>query len=142
MSSQMKSIHPERCPQFGKVVCSACPRPNHASLFCQRIKKDIKKVSDTSPFPQKGNRRHKRDRENKSDKSHKRRKYKSDDSDSSEEKKDKKVKDKWTKIKITEQDSESDDEFTYVFMFHGDDDDTILDDPYWTQTSSPSSSYD
>ena len=27
-------------------------------------------------------------------------------------------------------------------MFRGDDNDTILDDPYWTQISSPSSSYD
>ena len=72
-------------------MCSACQRPNHASLFCQRIKKDIKKVSDTSTFPQKGNRQHKRDWENKSEKSHKRRKYKSEDSDSSEDKKDKKI---------------------------------------------------
>ena len=75
-------------------LCSACQRPNHASLLCQRIKKDIKKVSDTSTFPQKGIRQHKRDREHKLDKSHKRRKYKSEDSDSSEDKKDKKVKDK------------------------------------------------
>ena len=52
------------------------------------------------------------------------------------------VKDKSTKIKITKQDSESDDEFAHVFMFRGDDDDTIIDDPYWTQPSSPSSSYD
>ena len=69
MCGQLKSIHPEGCPQFGKVVCSACQRPNHASLFCQRIKIDIKNASDTS-FPQKGNRHHKRDRENKPDKSH------------------------------------------------------------------------
>ena len=27
-------------------------------------------------------------------------------------------------------------------MFRGDDDDTIIDDPYWTQPSTPSSSYD
>jgi len=140
MCGQLKSVHPEGCPQFGKVVCSACQRPNHASLFCQRIKKDIKKASDTS-FPSKGNRHHKRDRENKQDKSHKRRKYKSEDSDSSEDKKDKKVKDKSTKIKITIQESESDDDFAHVFMFRGDDDDTIIDDSYWTQPSSPSSSY-
>ena len=102
-------------------------------------KKRHKKVSDTS-FPQKGDRQHKWDREHKSDKSHKRRKYKSEDSDSSADKKYKKVKDKSTKIKITKQDSESDDEFAHVFMFCGDDDDndTILDDPYWTQPSIPS----
>ena len=29
--------HPEGFSQYGKVVCSACERPNHASLFCQRI---------------------------------------------------------------------------------------------------------
>ena len=27
-------------------------------------------------------------------------------------------------------------------MFRADDDDTVLDDPYWTQPSTPSSSYD
>ena len=27
-------------------------------------------------------------------------------------------------------------------MFRGDDDDTVIDDPYWTQPSSPSRSYD
>jgi len=47
-----------------------------------------------------------------------------------------------TKIKITKQDPESDDEFAHVFMFRGDDDDIILDDPYWTQPSSPSNSSD
>ena len=55
MCGQLKSTHPEGCPQFGKVICSACERPNHASLFCQRIEKDVKKASDTS-FPSKGNR--------------------------------------------------------------------------------------
>ena len=64
----------------------------------------------------------------------------SEDSDSRDEKKDKKKKEKSTKIKITKQDSESDDEFAHVFMFRGDDDDNILDDPYWTQPSSPSNS--
>ena len=51
MCGQLKSIHPEGCPQFGKVVCSACQRPNHASLFCQRIKKDIKKSLIHQHFP-------------------------------------------------------------------------------------------
>ena len=27
-------------------------------------------------------------------------------------------------------------------MFRADDDDTVVDDPYWTQPSTPSSSYD
>ena len=109
--------------------------------FVKELKKDVKKASDTS-FPSTSNRNNKRDWDYKGDKSHEKRKYKSEDSDSSDEKKDKKLKEKSTKIKITKQDSESDDEFAHVFMFRGDDDDIILDDPYWTQPSSPSNSSD
>ena len=85
-------------------------------MLAKDVSRTTLKTCDTSTFPQKGNRQHKRDRENKSDKSHKRRKYKSEDSDSSEEKKGKKVKDKSTKIKITKQESESDDEFAAMMM--------------------------
>ena len=67
MCDQFKSTHPEGCPQFGKVICSACERPNHASLFCQIIKIDVKNASDTS-FPSKSNRHNKRDREYKGEK--------------------------------------------------------------------------
>ena len=49
----MKSTYPEGCRQFGKVVYAAYDRPNHASLFCQRIKRNIEKVSDNT-FPSKG----------------------------------------------------------------------------------------
>ena len=31
---QMKSTHPEGCPQFEKVVCTVYERQNHAALFC------------------------------------------------------------------------------------------------------------
>ena len=34
MYGQMKSTHTEGCPQFEKVVCTVCERPNHAALFC------------------------------------------------------------------------------------------------------------
>ena len=140
------------CPQFGKVICNVCERPNHAALFCQRIKKDIKKASENT-FPSKGNRNNKRDRDHKGHKSNKRRKYKSDDSDSSVDKKESKDKKKMekSKIKITKQDSPSDDDDfdTHVFMLRGNDDDVILDDqddsimdPYWSQASTPSPNYD
>ena len=153
MCGQMKSTHSEGCPQFGKVICTVCERPNHAALFCQRIKKDIKKVSDNT-FPSKGNRNNKRDRDHKGTKSNKRRKYKSDDSDSSEEKKDSKDKKKMekSKIKITKQDPQSDnDDFDthHVFMLRGNDDEVLLDDhddsmmdPYWSQASTPAPNYD
>jgi hypothetical protein len=152
MCGQIKSTHPEGCPQFGKVICTVCERPNHAALFCQRIKKDIKKVSDNT-FPSKGNRNNKRDRDHKGTKSNKRRKYKSDDSDSSEDKKDSKKKKKMekSKIKITKQDPNSDDDDfdTHVFMLRGNEGEVILDDqddpmmdPYWSQASSPAPDYD
>ena len=129
-----------------------CERPNHAALFCQRIKKDIKKASENT-FPSKGNRNHKRDRDHKGHKSSKRRKYKSDDSDSSEDKKESKDKKKMekSKIKITKQDPQSDDDDfdTHVFMLRGNDDEVILDDqddsmmdPYWSQVSTPAPNYD
>jgi len=51
MCGQMKSTHPEGCPQFGKVVCNVCERPNRAALFCQRIKKTLKRPLRT-PFHQ------------------------------------------------------------------------------------------
>ena len=38
MCGQSMAAHPEGCPQYGKVMCSACKHPNHLSLFCQRIK--------------------------------------------------------------------------------------------------------
>ena len=147
MCGQVKSTHPEGCPQHGKVFCSAvwCERPNHASLFCQRIKKDVKKTSDTS-FPSNDNRNNKRDCQYKGEKSNKKREYKSEDS------KDKKKKETSTKINITKRspDSDDDDFDTHVFMVRDDDDDDIMDeqltndgmiDPYWSQPSSPASNY-
>jgi len=55
-----------------------------------------------------------------------------------------------SKVKITKQDPQSDDDFdTHVFMLRGNDDEVILDDqddpmmhPYWSQASSPSPDYD
>ena len=152
MCSQIKSNHPEGCPQFRKVVWTACDRPNHASLFCQRMKKDIKTVSDNI-FSSKGNRNNKRDRDHKSDKSNKRHKYKAKEWDFSEDKRDKNDKEKMekSKIKITKQDSNSDDDDfdTHVFMLRGDEEEVILDDqddpmmdPYWNQASSPAPDYD
>ena len=152
MCGQMKSTHPEGCPQFGKVVCNVCERPNHAALFCQRIKKDIKKVPNNI-FPSKGNINNKRDWDHKNAKSNKRRKYNSDESDLNEDKKDSKDKMKMekSKIKITKQDANSDDDDfdTHIFMLRGNDDELILDDqddtmmdPYWSQASSPAPDYD
>ena len=56
-----------------------------------------------------------------------------------------------SKIKITKQDPNSDDDDfdTLVYMLRGKDDEVITDDqddtmmdPYWSQASSPSSNYD
>ena len=66
MCGQMKSTHPEGCHRFGEVVYTTCEIPNHASLFCHRIKKDIKKVCNNT-FPSKSNRNNKRDRDHKSE---------------------------------------------------------------------------
>ena len=75
---------PGRIPSIRKSSCTVCERPNHAALCCQRIKQDIKKVSDNT-FPSKGNRNKKRDRDHStSAKSNKRPEYKSEESDSSE----------------------------------------------------------
>jgi len=62
-------------------------------LFCQRIKKEIKKVYNNT-FPSKGKRNNKRDRDHKNAKSNKRLIYQSDKSDSSEDKKNSKDKKK------------------------------------------------
>ena len=101
MYGQLKSTHPEGCPQYGEVIRLAHERPNHASLFCQRINKDVKKASDTS-FPAKGNRNNKRDCEYNGEKSNKKRKYKSEDSDSSEEKEDKRKRNREQKLNLSQ----------------------------------------
>jgi len=44
MCGQSQPTHPERCPQYGKAVCSACERPNHASLFCYVSRKTFKSL--------------------------------------------------------------------------------------------------
>ena len=53
-----------------------------------------------------------------------------------------------SKVKITKQDpnSDNDDFDTHVFMLRGNDDEVVLDDPmmdpYWSEPSSPVSTYD
>jgi hypothetical protein len=112
MCGDMKSTHSDGCPKQG-MICNPCDRPNHGMLYCHRIKRDIKKGSDTSNIPAKGKMYNKKGNESKNEHTSKKLKDKADDLDSDDDKATKK-----SKIKITEQSNESDDD-AMIFMSIG-----------------------
>jgi hypothetical protein len=144
MCGDMKSSHPDGCPKQG-IICNACERPNHGLLFCNRIKKDVKKSSDIPTFPSKGKRLNNKTKDYK-DSSHSRKRHiKSNDSESSEEKVSRKNKINVTKHSPTHSDNDAMD--FHVFVTRAETSslssnsaifDPTFDYPYWQHCPTPS----
>ena len=101
------------------ILCSACGRPNHVAVFCRQIfDKVINSGEKTNTFPAKGNRN-----KNYNNKKSNFKRNGRDESDG-----DKKA--KKTKIKVTRNEVESEDDYTHVCVIRASD--SPIEILYWT----------